>query len=110
MSDIDDDELIEEEEEETSEKKGGKKEQLPVLLDLIFNLSNFLIILVAVVVAFLSYIAGASVLNIALRTGVAIIVVGFLSTTIARKIAGISIEVTNDMLENAQQSNDSYER
>lgn len=110
MSDIDDDELIEEKEEETQESKGDKKPQLPVLLDLVFNFSNFLIFTVAVVVAFLSYISGASVLNIALRTGVAIVAVGFLSTTIARKIAGISVDVTNDMLENAPQSNDSYDR
>jgi uncharacterized protein YqhQ len=110
MSDIDDDELLEDEQEETSEKKGDKKEQLPVLLDLVFNLSNFLIIVVAVIVAFLSYIAGASLLSIALRTAVAIIAVGFLSTAIARKVASISVDVTNDMLENAPQSNDSYER
>lgn len=90
--------------EESSSQQSAKKEQLPLMLDLAFNLSSFLVFLVALIVAVASFLAGASFLNIILRTGIAIIVVGFLVTTITQKIVNISIDVTNQMLEEASET------
>lgn len=96
--------------EENSSQQPAKKEQLPVMLDLAFNLSRFLVLLIALVVAVASFLAGASFLNIVLRTGIAIVVVGFLVTTITQKIVNVSIDVTNQMLEEASETQSVLEK
>lgn len=98
------DEEVEEEQEKSEEKPTPSKKKLPVLLEFVFNLSNLIMVMVSLLVAGISYISGVSLLNIALRTGITLIVVGFLLTTITRKIIEMSIEVTNNMLEEAPNS------
>lgn len=81
--------------------KSLKNVKLPALLEFVFTLSNLILVIAALAVAVVSYISGASVLDIALRTGVTLIVVGVLMYVIARKVANASLDVTNKMLEDA---------
>jgi hypothetical protein len=75
--------------------------KLPVLLDIIFDLSNLIMVVIAMTVAIISYISGATFVDIAIRTGVTLITVGFLLYVIAKKIVNASIEVTTQMVEEA---------
>jgi hypothetical protein len=75
--------------------------KLPVLLDIIFDLSNLIMIVIAMTVAIVSYISGATFVDIAIRTGVTLITVGFLLYVITKKIVSASIEVTSQMVEEA---------
>ncbi len=75
--------------------------KLPVLLDIIFDLSNLIMVVIAMTVAIVSYISGATFVDIAIRTGVTLITVGFLLYVIAKKIVSASIEVTSQMVEEA---------
>lgn len=79
----------------------------PVLFDFVFDLSNLIMIVIAIAVAVISYVAGASFLDIAIRTGVTLIVVGIFLYAIARKIVSASIEVTSQMVEEATSVNPS---
>jgi protein-S-isoprenylcysteine O-methyltransferase Ste14 len=58
-------------------------------------------IVIAMTVAIVSYISGATFVDIAIRTGVTLIIVGFLLYVIAKKIVNASIEVTSQMVEEA---------
>jgi len=90
--------------EENSSSESTQEGRLPVLLDLIFDLSNLIIIVVPLAVAGISFVSGASTLDIALRAGVSLVVVGIFLIIVTRKIVDMSIEVTNRMLERAAQS------
>jgi hypothetical protein len=89
--------------QDQEEKDGNSKseEKLPVLLDVIFDLSNLIIVFVPLAVAGISFVSGASVLDIALRAGVSLIIVAIFLIIVTRKIVDMSIDVTNRMLERA---------
>lgn len=94
--------------EPTQQRQG--KERLPVLLELVFDLSKLVLLVVTAAVAVISYLSGASWLDIALRTGVAMVVVGIILYVIARMIVGASIDATNHMLQEAANAESTFER
>jgi len=98
------DNIQKEQKEEADASASPEKGRLPVLLDLVFDLSNLLIVAVPLIVAGISYVSGASWLDIILRTGISLIVVSVFSIIIIRKIVDTSIEVTNQMLEKASET------
>jgi hypothetical protein len=109
--DLDEEEEFEEEEEREEKKKTPKprkekqqKTKLPVFLELVFDISGFLMLMVPVAVGMMSYLAGVDWLNIVLRTAIAIFVTGILCCAITRQIVAQSVDITNQMLEEASQS------
>ena len=102
MSENEDANTTKEEKDVSSESK--EKGRLPVLLDLIFDLSNLIIILVPLTVAGISFVSGASLMDVAIRAGVSLAVVSIFLIIVTRKIVDMSIDVTNRMLERATQT------
>lgn len=64
-------------------KKGSKRRSkasgsLPILVEYVFTFSNILLLAVVLIIAALSFISGASLMDILLRSGVALLVMGVL--------------------------------
>ncbi len=78
--------------------------KLPVFLEIVFDISNLIMVMVPSVVAVMSYVSGADWTNIVLRTAVTILVTGLMCSGITRSIVSRSVEVTNQMLEAAAQT------
>ena len=87
-----------------------EKGRLPILLELTFDISKLILVVVSLAVAGISYLSGATWLDIALRTGVAMVVVGFILYVITRLIVGASIDATNHMLQEASKAESTMER
>lgn len=98
MSDKKEDDGMGEQQTASASSVGAK---LPVLLEVVFDLSKLIMVVVCLAVAGISYISGATWLDIALRTGVAMAIVGILLIVIARAVVSASINATNTMLEQA---------
>jgi hypothetical protein len=87
----------------TKDRKSKKQTEavhLPVLLELIYFLSTIILILLALVIMGTSFLAGASLFTIVLRTAVAVTVVGALLMLIASQISsGLLFSVKVDQEE-----------
>lgn len=81
-------------------RKQSESVQLPFLLELTYTLSTIILILLAVSIMITSFLAGASLFAMILRTGIAITVVGALLMLIASQISsGLLFSVKIDQEE-----------
>jgi hypothetical protein len=81
-------------------RKQTESVRLPFLLELIYTLSTIILILLALIIMITSFLAGASLLVIVLRTGVAITVIGSILMLIASQISsGLLFSVRVDQEE-----------
>ena len=97
-------------EKKQSARKNAENGRLPALLEIVFDTSKILILFIPLIVAAVSYSSGATWPNIVIRTGVTLLAVGILSLSITRRIVNASIEVTNEMLEKAADTESTIER
>ncbi len=83
--------------------KAGKKTEnvhLPFLLELTYSLSSIILILLALIIMITSFLAGASIFMIVIRTAVAVTAVGVLLMLIASQISsGLLFSVRIDQEE-----------
>jgi len=61
--------------------------RLPVLVEFTYTISVLLLLLLGLTVMFISFVSGASLLNLVLRTSVTILVIGALLTLISAHIS-----------------------
>lgn len=64
--------------EAESKKEGKGHGRLPILLEFVFSISTLLLLCVALIVAGLSYLSGASILDIFLRAVISTVVLGII--------------------------------
>lgn len=69
------------------EKQEVNSVQLPVLVEFTYTISILLLILLALTIAVISFLNGASLFTLVLRTGVTIFVMGGLLTFISAQVA-----------------------
>ena len=92
-------------------RKSSKKTEnvrLPLLVELTYSLSSIILILLALIIMITSFLAGASIFVIVLRTGVAVTIVGALLMWIASQISsGLLFSVKIDREEEQQKQEES---
>lgn len=74
-----DDEFDDEEFEEQKPKKKKEQVQVPMMLELVYSFSLIITILMAVVVAIMSFLSGADWLDVFIRTAITIMSTGLLA-------------------------------
>ncbi len=94
-----------------NEKKQPNGTRLPFLLEFIYSIATLVLIFLALAVIITSYLAGASLFFIVLRTGVATIILGSLLIVIARQISsGLLFAVRIEQEEAEKKLNDDVTR
>jgi hypothetical protein len=78
--------------------------QLPVLVELTHTVSTILLIFVGVSMAMISLLTGASLLNLVLRTSVALLVIGSLLAMISSQVSSGLLQASLIEQEEAQKS------
>lgn len=76
---------------EVKKKAKAPKEEpvrLPILAEVVLNFSGLFLVLMALMIAGVSYVSGARLMDIALRTGVTILVMGILLVSLSKMISG----------------------
>ena len=81
------DEKNEHDEEQEDSGRDAKKIRLPIMMEFVFSLSPMLLICVALVVAGLSYISGANIIDIFLRTVISTLVIGIVLWFISYQVS-----------------------
>jgi hypothetical protein len=88
-----------------SQKKGSAVDKnIPDVLRIAFTISRLVVVLVAVIVMGLSYFSGAGYIDILLRTGTAVLLVGFILWFINMRLARGSLDAVLADLEEIQKS------
>lgn len=84
-----DDEFEDDEDQEEKEDKKKKKEkvQLPVFLELIYSFTMIMTLLMTLVVAIMSFLNGATWLDVFIRTAITIMSVGLLGWALSSMVA-----------------------
>lgn len=68
-------------------KRRGEKVVMPVFVEMVFSLSDLLLILVTIAVAAVSFLSGANFYTIVIRTGTALLTTGILLRIITAQVA-----------------------
>src|SRR6266498_2149181 len=77
---------------------------LPVLVELVFRFSGLFLVMITLTVAIVSFVSGASYLQIVFRTGIAILVVGILLVILTSKVSTGVLEVVRTQLAEARKT------
>jgi hypothetical protein len=91
----------------SAEKPGSAP--LPAMLELALTLSSLLVVSVPVTVGLVAYFSGASLMDIVLRSGVTLLVVGVLTTAVTRMLADGALKAFQEDLQRASQSESQHE-
>ena len=93
------------------EKKKPEGGSLPVLVEFIFTLSAILLVVLFLIIVTTSLLMGAKLLDIILRTGVTLLVIGALLVLISRQIVSGMLIADVDVEQNelAQQKSEGLE-
>lgn len=76
-----------------SQKKGSAVDKnIPDVLQITFTISRLIVVLVAVIMVGLSYFSGAGYIDILIRTGAAVLLVGFILWFINMRLARGSLD------------------
>ncbi len=85
-------------------RKKGKQEDisLPDFVELAFRFSGLFLILITLIVAAVSFVSGASLLQIVMRTGITIIVMGVLLLILTSRISAGALEAAKRQIEDIE--------
>jgi hypothetical protein len=73
--------------------QGKKGKYLPLIMEAGFSVSGMVTLLVGVAVLVISYVSGATLINILIRTGVAVLVMGLLAWFVTYRLVNNWVEV-----------------
>ncbi len=75
---------------------------LPVFVELAFRFSGLFLILITLIVAAISFLSGAAPLQILVRTGITIIVMGILLLILTSRISAGALEAARRQIEEVE--------
>lgn len=75
-------------------KRRGEKVVMPVFVEMVFSLSDLLLILITIAVAAVSFFSGANFYTIVIRTGTALLTTGILLRIITAQVAQSAVPST----------------
>jgi hypothetical protein len=85
--------------DKSGDAKKNERVELPVLVDLVFSFSGFFLLAGPLAVAGVSYISGVQPMQIFIRTGITIFILGILLLVLSSKVSAAALDAAYRQVE-----------